>query len=667
MGGGDLYAQLSVPGTPFSFSKELSKDVPVKTMGSVDIQQLMQEDAENFQQDRPRPPRFGFPHRVDIGLDDAGAWTKIKGGRLWRLRIVSAGAYSINLIFDKFYMPEDASLFIYNDDHSEVLGAFTKVNNKPYGKFSTQPVAGNAITLEYYEPEAVKGEGELNISKVVHAYRNVFGKANAREKNGQENGVQIQDYGDSGSCNVNINCPEGNNWQDEKHAVAMVILDDGTRWCSGALVNNEREDYTPYFLSAFHCADDNLNGSLSYSEINDAESWTFMFNYESPSCSNQDGQTTHTVSGSIFRAGHRDSDFLLVELSSDPSHYYDPYFAGWSRSESAANNSVGIHHPQGDIKKISLDDDAPNSTNWSSGGYTTPPDSYWETFFEDGTVEAGSSGSPLFDHNHRIVGQLTGNDNPAFNGSNFCEVPNGWYGKFSYSWDDGATTAARLSDWLDPYNTGLTTLDGIYGPDPPPAPNNFTLDNSGNGFPSFSWNAVSEATSYNIYQRCDYNYYGDCTPHLSYIGNTTSTSFTDYSVIQGGSGQQEHYQYAVKAVNNVGLSDFSNRADVYGEPGLQKELSSSRNELPEEITIGQNYPNPFNPTTLIRFSLPQEQEVRLVVYDALGRVVQELVEKSLSAGFYTVRFDAVQLSSGIYFYKLETPSFSKTRSMTVIK
>lgn len=653
-------AQISTSGKPFSFSRDFDDTVPTRLMAPVNVQQLVAEDRQNLERENPLPPRFGFAHEVNLGLNNAGHWTEMAGGRLWRLRIVSAGAYSINFIFDEFYMPEGASLFIYNDDRSEVIGAFTELNNKPYGKFSTQPVSGSVVTLEYYEPEEVRDKGRMGISKVIHAYRNLFGKAEAVRNKDRNGGFETQDFGDSGSCNVNINCSQGNSWQDDKHAVAMVLLSDGTRWCSGSLINNEREDYTPYFLSAFHCADISGNGSLSSSEINDAESWVFMFNYESPTCSNSDGQTNQTVSGAFLSAGLDDSDFLLMELSADPPYAYDPYFAGWSRSSTAANNTVGIHHPNGDVKKISIDDDSPVSDSWPG----TPSNSHWEVYFEEGTVEHGSSGSPLFDQNHRIVGQLHGNLDPSFTGQNYCEVPHGWYGKFSLSWSNGSSALTRLEDWLDPDNTGVVTLDGTYNPEPPSAPTNFTLTNPGNSFPSFSWDAVPEANSYKVYQRCDYGYHGDCGPYLQEIGTTTSTSYTDYSVIQGGSGQQEHYEYAVKAVNNIGLSDYSNRDDVYGEPSM-KELTEDA--LPKQVTIEQNYPNPFNPVTKIKFGLPEQEQVQLVVYDMLGRVVQELVNESLSAGFYTVTFNADRFSSGVYFYKLQTSTFSETRSMTVIK
>ncbi|RKX26205.1 MAG: hypothetical protein DRP47_08585, partial [Candidatus Zixiibacteriota bacterium] len=153
------------------------------------------------------------------------------------------------------------------------------------------------------------------------------------------------------------------------------------------------------------------------------------------------------------RASNSYSDFGLLELAEVPPDSYSVYYAGWSRVDEPSEWSVGIHHPSGDIKKISFDNDPSISANYggSSGG------SHWKVgAWDDGTTEPGSSGSPLFDHNHRVTGQLHG-------GTASCEQPYSpdYYGKFAKSWDYGATSSSRLKDWLDPDNTSVTVLDGI--------------------------------------------------------------------------------------------------------------------------------------------------------------------------------------------------------------
>ncbi len=97
------------------------------------------------------------------------------------------------------------------------------------------------------------------------------------------------------------------------------------------------------------------------------------------------------------------------------------------------------------------------------------------------------------------------------------------------------------------------------------------------------------------------------------------------------------------------------------------DISEGQYDIPTEFTIGQNYPNPFNPPTRIRFALPEDTEVRIVIYDLLGRQVAVLVNGDLRAGYHTVTFDASRLASGMYIYRMDAGNFSETRKMTLIK
>jgi hypothetical protein len=90
-------------------------------------------------------------------------------------------------------------------------------------------------------------------------------------------------------------------------------------------------------------------------------------------------------------------------------------------------------------------------------------------------------------------------------------------------------------------------------------------------------------------------------------------------------------------------------------------------DAPSILELLPNYPNPFNPTTKINYSLPEATKVSLEVYNLLGRKVMELVNGQQSAGYHTATFDASGLSSGVYLYKLTTPSFTETKKMLLIK
>jgi len=83
--------------------------------------------------------------------------------------------------------------------------------------------------------------------------------------------------------------------------------------------------------------------------------------------------------------------------------------------------------------------------------------------------------------------------------------------------------------------------------------------------------------------------------------------------------------------------------------------------------LHQNYPNPFNPSTLINYSLAKDSRVSIIIYNVLGQKVTELVNKKQSAGNYEIEFDASNLTSGLYFYRLETPNYSKTMKMILLR
>lgn len=428
--------QIQHHGTPLSLGFVIKHEIYTVKMPHVDIDELLREDEFESQM-KDIPFRFGQPIHVDYGINNAGSWDSLpSGGRVWRLKIQSDGAITINLIFDKFFIPSGGSMFVYNEDKSMVLGAFTEENNLPERLFSTTPIKGDRIIIEYDQPSSLTTLPDIHVSVVVHGYKDIF---SLLQKN-------IDVFGSSGSCNINVNCPSGASWRKQSRAVAMILLDDNSRWCTGSLINNTSDDGTPYFLTANHCW------------RSDQSTWIFMFKYESPDCSNTDGPTTYTISGSTLLARNPDSDFCLLLLSTPPPASWGPYYEGWNRQDVAATSGVGIHHPSGDIKKISFFNSSLVSDSYLNGN-TTPANSHWRVNWSTGVTEPGSSGSPLFDQNNRVVGQLHGGYS-ACGGSDLRD----WYGKFSMSWDRGTTSSTRLKDWLDPNNTGVLTLDGYESP-----------------------------------------------------------------------------------------------------------------------------------------------------------------------------------------------------------
>lgn len=417
-----VVAQISQGGKPLTFtSKALSNSIPVVTTTIIDKNKLAQEDVitDNIKE---IPWRFGVEIPLKLSLINAGNWEVLPNGdRVWRLTIKVPNALSTNINYTKFYLPNKAKFFVFNKNG--VLGAFTSNNNKTNLEFATSLLKGDEVTLEYYEPASVVGQGTIEIASVVYGYRDLF--------------KQLKAFGSSGACNVNAVCDNAI-WGDEIRSVVMLLTAGNTRFCSGALVNNTLNNGVPYVLTAQHCSPSTNN--------------IFMFNYQSASCTpSVDGPTTQTVVGATLIANDAPSDFHLVRLSSVPPLSYNVFYAGWNADNVPSNQSTGIHHPAGDVKKISHDADPVVE----SGFYATGIDHWQVLDWNSGTTEGGSSGSPLFDQNHRIVGQLHGGDaacgNDAFD----------YYGKFSFSWNTNADTLKQLKHWLDPTNTGVTQINGF--------------------------------------------------------------------------------------------------------------------------------------------------------------------------------------------------------------
>ena len=417
-----MLAQVQTGGIPYSFNNNLKSEIPVVNMPKFDINALLEEDKREM---KNRPYRFAKVFPMSLSMSNSGVWETTKnGGKVWRLTVKSKNALSIGLVFKNFSLPENSELYIYNSDKSFLLGAVTSLNNNPSNILPTEQIKGDEITIEYYQTKDAKFTPDLIVSDIAHDYRGFYDTK-------------------SQSCEVNVNCPEGDEWQDIKHAICKYTFSGYI--CTGALVANTNNDDTPYFLTANHCVNTQSQANTT----------VFYFNYEASTCDGTYGPSNQTTSGAMLKAtANNHLDFTLLELNAVPPESYEPYYAGWDYSGDIAENTTCIHHPDGDIKKISKDDDSPGTGSFSGYDYAK----HWKIFEWDlGTTEGGSSGSPLFDQNQRVIGDLSG-------GQASCDYNfNDYYQKFSNAWEDYSANNEQLKYWLDPAGIEPGYFDG-YNP-----------------------------------------------------------------------------------------------------------------------------------------------------------------------------------------------------------
>ncbi len=431
-----LKAQINIGGIPFSFSgkyhlKQETEIPEIYILPNLNNEKLKSEAEKNDTKDRPW--QFGKNIPVNINITKNALTDSLTDGILYRLKIISKNALTINLKFSEFKIPDKAVLYIYNENKSDIIGGFTSANRQKSGTFATSLIKGDKIILEYYEPYDVDFSGHLVIGRITHGFRGV--------------GEMNKGFGNSGDCNMNVVCADGIPWDNEIRSVCMLVT-GGSGFCSASLINNTREDGTPYILTANHCYE------------NPAD-LVFWFNWQSSTCENPSVSPAHDdLSGAVLRARDYESDFCLFEMNDIPPYTYNVYYAGWNNENVPSASSVCIHHPSADIKKISFDDDASVSDYYLGG--SSDDESHWKIIWDrNTTTEAGSSGSPLFNQNHQIIGQLHGGYASCSN----IDEPD-WFGKFSYSWNTGTTPETRLKDWLDPLNLNITEYDG-YDPNIP--------------------------------------------------------------------------------------------------------------------------------------------------------------------------------------------------------
>lgn len=410
------FCQIQYEGIPKYFNSRIDNLVSLSTEQS----SIIDNDFD------PMVFKYGDEYNLDINVLESSLVMSEDQEVTYLLGIQSRGAFGIGINFSQFFLSENAKLYIYDFEQTYYIGSFTSLNNKDSEVLSTSIVKSDHVIIELTVPRNEIKNIKLHINSIIHDSTDILNYYNNSSSNSRED------------CNINVICSEGDDWRDQINGAVRVSM--GAGLCSASIINNTENDRTPYVLFADHCVSGSPNNYVVY------------FNYQSTSCNGTSGSLNQSISGTnlLYQEDiNSGADIALLRLTSDIPDSYNPYYVGWSVSSSPPNEAIGIHHPGGDIKKISFTND-----NVSAGGSGA---NYWEFQYDLGRVIPGSSGSPFFNEDKRQVGVA------SYIYTNYCDPSPDCYCDQQYSHGYGRIDRAwsGLSNYLDPLNSGVLSIDGI--------------------------------------------------------------------------------------------------------------------------------------------------------------------------------------------------------------
>jgi len=390
------------------------------------------EAMRAVEQEKGQPWQFAIPVEVSLSPLNSGFIVNNGSETVWVLPVSSKGALSLNLILSPYNLPDGAYVYIYDLERQIVRGAFTGESSGMTRSMPVMPLPGERLVLECHFPGKGIPANAIGVRQVAHDFAGFFGPE----------GVKDLYFGRSDACEVDLNCSTNPNYIKSSRSTVRLLV-AGSELCTGVLVNNTGNEYKAYVLTANHCIE----------TIEQAQNTIFVFNYKSPWCDGPDISNMYSLTGSLLRAENPDIDFSLVELTQFPSMVFRPYFSGWDITTTMPINTYSVHHPEGDVMKITLDDNPPLSASYPVQGFVA--NGFWRVLrWETGTTEPGSSGGPLYDQNGRLRGTLTGG------GATCTDPSNDYFAKISRMFTITSIPSSHLSPWLDPSNLGATVVNG---------------------------------------------------------------------------------------------------------------------------------------------------------------------------------------------------------------
>jgi hypothetical protein len=433
-------------------------DVPFVSLPAVDHAALIADDVATGR----TPLRVGIARAIDLPAD-AGLWTILPDGRLfWALDLRCEGATALRAELTDLDLPEGAEVLAYAPDNTRNISTiYTGRGHAGSGSQYTPIIFGDTLRLEMTLPPGSLPVRPFAVRTMQHIYRDLpLAWAEARRAMAQQfpanpaapksapgssnprstpisnpRGGGGDFGGGSGACNNDLACFA--TYANAARAVAIYYVSSagGTGQCTGSLVSTTSNDLTPYFLTAAHCG---VTAST-------AASLDAYWLWQTATCTsaNPDRGSVPQTTGAVVVANRAVSDGTLARLTGLlPGGLF---YLGWSSAAPASNVSVvGIHHPSGDVKKISFGTTSLTATCGASAAQSSNLSESLRVNWSNGVTEGGSSGSPLIRvDNQQIIGVLSCGASAC---GNPASLQNDTYGRFASFFPDIQTALGGFPD-----------------------------------------------------------------------------------------------------------------------------------------------------------------------------------------------------------------------------
>ncbi len=564
-----VYSQISEYGVPLSLQDTTQKNEVITEFNfHLDVKEAISK-AQN-----DSAFVIGIGEETDIDFFTNSNILQIdENKKIYLLKIHVSNAHAVGLEFSDFYIPKNCNLFIYNENKTQILGAYTENNNNLKKVFAIQPIEGETIILEFNQLDTIIEKPILKICRIKEYFND-------------PNNPKIV-----GACFEDVHCVSDLDIERSVIKWEFVDTEDGLTYvCSCALINQdvENNDIKPYLLTAKHCG---KNAQLSTA--------IFYFNYQHQDCDSTGGTEMYTMVGATEIARDYYHDMFLIELNQFPPPDYNVYLSGWDRKKASNISQVtGIHHPHGDEKSIALGTRQKNINPY-----------FWRVEWDlnNSPTAGGSSGSPLFDtENNRIIGWLSYGFSEC---SNLDGIDS--YGKLRKAWTN-TSADKRLHDWLDPNDNDNNFIDGRN--------------------PCFDYLLIENRTFFSAqeFYQPENKVVIQAANTIETKGNVVITSGSDYvfqageTIILGpGFSTEEGCTFSAKIVPSLNNKNINKRKT--------DSLSIYKIEL-EDLNINTSlqqiraFPNPFSEQSTIEYTISEETIVNIEIYDIQGNLKLILID-----------------------------------------